>query len=73
MTEAEREEIKRLSRCVMLPGSRDKKFVRSLCNRTESYEITDRQREMIETLKHKYRRQLADPRPARFVPAASTE
>ena len=56
ISEAERSLVARLRQCTMLPGSFDKRFVRSV----EGAEmITTRQADYLASLLHKYRRQLA--------------
>ena len=68
ITEHEREMILALSGCTFLPGSFDKRFVRSLYH-YETYptrdgkietvdEISEKQRYWLNQLAHKYRRQI---------------
>jgi hypothetical protein len=46
-----------LSRCSFLPGSFDKRFAKQLVN-WKDREMTEKGREMLKKLHHKYRRQI---------------
>jgi hypothetical protein len=63
-TVEQREQIARLARCTMFPGSWDKRFVRSLRDAPADYLISAAQAKSIDLLYHRYRRQLT-PEPAK--------
>jgi hypothetical protein len=62
MTDYERGLIRKLWTCSFLPGSFDKRFVRSLYSQiaqsAEQPELTNKQHAYLAKLEHKYRRQL---------------
>jgi hypothetical protein len=65
MTDMAMERAKALARCTMLPGTWDKRFVRSVAAIAASgVSMTDKQVEQVDRLAWKYRRQL----PVRLVP-----
>ena len=51
--------IQRLRQCTFLPGSWEKRFVRSLADKQPPYQLTPKQREWLGKLAHRYRKQLA--------------
>lgn len=65
MTDLEAERIRALSRCTMLPGSYEKRFVRDLSVRDPvTTSLTEKQAALVESLAWRFRRQM----PARLVP-----
>ena len=57
MTADQRDKLDRLGRCVMLPGSWDKRFVRDLKAKPDDYELSEKQADALASLWHRYRRQ----------------
>jgi len=58
-TSEDRANIAKLVRCIFLPASFDKRFVRDLYSQlANSGEITEKQRAYLAKLVHKYRRQI---------------
>lgn len=59
MTDDEKRMVDELSKCVFLPGSYEKRFVRELAYRGIKYELTAKQCAFLAKLHHSYRRQIA--------------
>lgn len=62
MTDEQRRLILRLSKCTFLPGSYEKRFVRSmaaLANSKGETELSEKQAAFLAKVGHRYRRQLA--------------
>jgi len=61
MTEQEIKLARRLGHCSFQPGSWDKRFCRAMAKRAEHHpekELSDKQREWLSKMAHRYRRQL---------------
>lgn len=59
MTPDQREKIRRLGGCTMLPGSAEKRFVRDMAGKPDDYELTHKQVNWLGNIWHRYRVQLA--------------
>lgn len=59
MTDDQRTKLQALARVTMLPGSFDKRFVRDVGGYGAEKELSEKQAALVETLWHRYRRQLA--------------
>lgn len=57
MTPDQRDKLDRLGRCVMMPGSWDRIFVRSLLREPPEHELSEKQAAALELVWHRYRRQ----------------
>jgi hypothetical protein len=57
-TTEQREQVSRLARCTILPGSWEKKFVKDMLAKPDGYLISPGQVKVIDALWHKYRAQL---------------
>lgn len=57
MTADQIDKLSRLGRCVMVPGTWDKRFVRDLRVRPTDYELSAKQAEELERIWQRYRRQ----------------
>lgn len=65
MTDEQRRLILRLSRCTFLPGSYEKRFVRSmvaLAHSKDNPDLTEKQAAFLARVSQRYRRQLAECR-----------
>lgn len=60
MTEQQRIWLGQLSRCMFLPGSWDKRFVRDVSAYPADHELTDKQAAALHKLAYRYRRQRGD-------------
>jgi hypothetical protein len=58
MTPAQRETLRLLARCTMMPGGWDKRFVANLAAKPDDYELSPRQAEWVVALGYRYRRQI---------------
>ena len=60
MTDAEQTLAKALDNCTFVPGSNHKRFARNLAGQASAVDpkITDKQREYLHVLVHRYRRQI---------------
>jgi len=62
MTEDEHDLIRRLSRCIFVPWSSDRQFVRSLLVYDAADSLSEDQYARLMVMEHKYHRQLAHRR-----------
>jgi len=53
-----KDKIHELTKCTFLPGSWDKRFVRDMMSKDVN-KLTQKQKEWIDKLHHKYRRQIS--------------
>lgn len=58
MTPEERSKLRALSLCVMLPSIYEKRFVRSLVFTPSEYELSEKQKQLLDNLYWRYRRQI---------------
>lgn len=58
MTPEERSKLRALSLCVMRPASYEKRFVRSLVSTPSEYELSEKQKQLLDNLYWRYRRQI---------------
>lgn len=61
MTKIERAKAQALARCRLLPGSFDKRFIRTvnyLAANSPDHVLTEKQRWLLDVMVHRYRRQL---------------
>lgn len=59
MSEEDYRNLKRLSRCTFLPGSYEKRFVRNMLSVSQETVLTSKQKDYLNHLVHRYRKQLS--------------
>lgn len=58
MDATERSKLRGLSECVMRPGSTEKRFVRDMVSKPSEYELSPKQKRLLDVLYWRYRKQI---------------